>query len=144
MVRDQGSIGQHMSLLPFQAPRNRLSLANSYGNHGRPGMSQGAERPAPQCCSLDRLLLAISAGVNGAASWAGLWLPWILNYDWPDRQNEQHSSVAGDTAHTFIASGMTWFVLVFVLFNGFPGPGCISASCHCNFSTPPQDGFCDF
>lgn len=92
-----------------------LYLANSYGNHRRPRMSQGAERPAPQCCSLDGLLLAISAGVNGAASQAGLWRHWILNYDWPDRQNEQHPSVAGDTAHPFIASGMTWLVLVFVL-----------------------------
>lgn len=82
-------------------------------------MIQGAERPALQCYSLDGLLLAISAGVEGAAFWVGLWLPWILNYDWPDRQNEQHSSVAGDTAHTFIASGMTWFVLVFVLLMAF-------------------------
>lgn len=125
----------HM-LLSFQAPRNGLYLrtqANSCGSHVPPRTSQGAEQPAPECCSLDGLFSAISAGVEAAASWVGLWLHWILNYDWPDRQNEQHSSVAGDTAYTFIASGMTRFVLVFVLFNGFPDPSCISPSCRCDF-----------
>lgn len=80
-------------------------------------MSPGAERSALQCCSLGRLVVAISASISGAASWAGLGLQWTLSYDWPDRENEQHCSVArARFTHTFIASGMTCFVLVFVSF----------------------------
>lgn len=40
------------------------------------------------------------------ASWAGLYLCCILNYYWPDRQNEQHPTAAGETAHTFIAESV--------------------------------------
>lgn len=106
-----------------QRPRDRLVL-NTWKIHKGDASLSGWHQNGPflQCRSLGALRLVISAGgINSdeTSIVAGLFLCYILSYYWSDSQNEQRSTVAEKTVHTFITLETLWFISAHLCFECF-------------------------